>query len=453
VWLTTVLLLISWGALAFGSPYPWAYQPLFAGAVVIAVFGIWVGRRREGWPVGLIVALTIVALAIATQLFPFELGTLDAISPNARTILSEQNLLFSAGELQRHPISIAPSRTWLGLTAFLILSLLLIGAVRALTRAAASRLAAMIAMLGVVLATIGIVQRATFNGKIYGFWEMVQGGTPFGPYINRNHFAGWMLMAIPVVLGYFMARLSSSDSTGPGIRNTVIWLSTPQASRMVLSGFAIALMALSLVLTMSRSGMLCLVIAFALTFFFVARREDRPANRIVVFAFLIAISAAIVSWVGLDQVLLPFRQLDFAGLDQRPAIWRDAVRIARDFWMTGSGLNTFGITTLHYQTSVRHEHLREAHNDYLQIAAEGGLLVALPIAVAVVVFCLEIRKRLREDMGSIRWIRMGAITGLMAIACQSIVEFSLQMPGNAVLFTVVAALAVHDGRRVISDAT
>jgi len=46
---------------------------------------------------------------------------------------------------------------------------------------------------------------------------------------------------------------------------------------------------------------------------------------------------------------------------------------------------------------------------------------------------------------------MGAVIGLVAIALQSIAEFSLQMPGNAALFAVVAGLAIHDGRRLIRD--
>lgn len=64
------------------------------------------------------------------------------------------------------------------------------------------------------------------------------------------------------------------------------------------------------------------------------------------------------------------------------------------------------------------------------------------------VFGLEVRRRLREDVGSIWWIRMGAVTGLLTIAFQSIGEVSLQKPGNAALFAVIAGLAIHDGRRM-----
>ena len=92
--------------------------------------------------------------------------------------------------------------------------------------------------------------------------------------------------------------------------------------------------------------------------------------------------------------------------------------------------------------------MREAHNDYLQLAAEGGGLLGVPILLSAAVLIAGIRRRFRDDVGSIFWIRVGAITGLLAIAAQSLVEFSLQMPANAALFAVLCGIALHDGGRV-----
>jgi O-antigen ligase len=98
-----------------------------------------------------------------------------------------------------------------------------------------------------------------------------------------------------------------------------------------------------------------------------------------------------------------------------------------------------------YQTSSRALHFQEAHNDYLQIASEGGVLVGIPVIVALVVFVGDIRRRFREapKEGTTYWLRVGAAIGLISIALQSLVEFSLQMPGNAALFVVLAAIALH----------
>ena len=45
-----------------------------------------------------------------------------------------------------------------------------------------------------------------YNGKVYGFWTTQMGGSPFGPFVNKNHFAGWMLLALPLTLGSRVRR-------------------------------------------------------------------------------------------------------------------------------------------------------------------------------------------------------------------------------------------------------
>jgi len=266
--------------------------------------------------------------------------------------------------------------------------------------------------------------------------------------VNKNHFAGWMLMALPVALGYFLALVSRGmQGRQPGFRNFVLWFSSEQASRAVLTGFAILVMALSLVLTMSRSGIMACAAALLIAGTVAARRQSGASRRSLTVGYLVFLVIAVVSWVGLDQIVARFAEMDPTSINERPAIWADTIRIARDFWLTGTGLNTYGVSTLYYQTAVPGQHLAEAHSDYLQLAAEGGLLLGIPIVITIVALAWEVRRRFREDVGSIWWIRMGAVIGLVAIALQSIAEFSLQMPGNAALFAVVAGLAIHDGRR------
>ena len=50
----------------------------------------------------------------------------------------------------------------------------------------------------------GIIQHLISNNKIYWFRELTQGGVPFGPYVNRNHYAGFMEMLFPLVIGLFL---------------------------------------------------------------------------------------------------------------------------------------------------------------------------------------------------------------------------------------------------------
>ena len=448
LWVSGVLVTLAWGVGAFGSPYPWAYFPLLIASATLGVSGLWLGKEKSG-PVVLSAGFLLITLAVIAQMVPIPMGLLAVLSPHAEKILSQRSIQFSVDPPVYHSLSIDSSRSQLGLAFFVAFALLLLGTAWVLRRETANRLAGALVLLGVTIASIGIVQRATFNGKIYGFWENVQNGLVFGPFVNRNHFAGWMLMVIPVSLGYFLAMVSRGmDGRKSGFRNHLLWFSSEGANRAMLTGFAILVMALSLVLTLSRSGIIALSVAMLIAATIMARRQTSISRRGLTVGYLIFLAVTVVSWVGLDVIASRFAEVDIAAVNERPAIWADTVRIVKDFWLTGTGLNTYSVSSLFYQTSSPGLHIREAHNDYLQIVAEGGLLLGIPVAIAVVALVRVIRRRLREDVGSIWWIRMGAVTGLSAVALQSTVEFSLQMPGNAAMFAVVAGLAIHDGSRV-----
>jgi len=447
LWFVAVVLTLAWGIAAFGAPYRWAYVPLLIFSAALGLTGLWLGRKSSSPSVSLLVGLGSIGLASVAQMIPISRRWLATLSPQAEILLDQQNILYAVGQSPSHSLSIDPSRTQLGLTFFGAFTLLLLGTARVLRRETAKRLAGAVVILGVALASVGLIQNAMFNGKIYGFWELTQGGAVFGPFVNRNHFAGWMLMGIPVAFGYFLFKMSRGVRK-PGLRNLVLWFSTKDANQTVLAGFGILVMALSLVLTLSRSGILGFFVALLIVGAITVRRRSGISGRASTLAYLAFLVIAVISWVGVDKLASRFADVDLASVNERPAIWADTVRIAKDFWLTGSGLNTYGVTTLHYQTSMPGQHLAEAHSDYLQLAAEGGLLLGVPIVLTVLAFAWEVRRRFREDVGSIWWIRMGAVIGLLAIALQSIGEFSLQMPGNAAMLAVVAGLAIHDGRRL-----
>lgn len=176
-----------------------------------------------------------------------------------------------------------------------------------------------------------------------------------------------------MALGYFLAQVARGmEGRQPGFRNVILWFSTEQASRTLLAGFAIFVMALSLVLTLSRSGITALAAALLIAGTVMARHQTGTSRRALTVGYLFFLVVAVVSWTGLDQIAARFAEVDLADINQRPAIWADTIRIARDFWLTGTGLNTYGVSTLFYQTAIPGQHLREAHSDYLQLAAEAG---------------------------------------------------------------------------------
>ena len=149
---------------------------------------------------------------------------------------------------------------------------------------------------------------------------------------------------------------------------------------------------------------------------------------------------------GVDAVEQEFSSASWSDLEGRVGIWRDTVSIIRDFPLTGTGLNTYGVSMLGYQTDNPSVRWVEAHNDYLQLVAEGGILLVVPVGIAFFVLVREVRRRFREggDDAMTYWLRAGAVTGLLALSLQSLVDFSVQMPGNAVLFVTLWAIAIHE---------
>ena len=127
-------------------------------------------------------------------------------------------------------------------------------------------------------------------------------------------------------------------------------------------------------------------------------------------------------------------------------IWRQTLPIISDFPATGAGIGTYEQAMLVYQEGNRQFFFNQAHNQYLQLAAEGGLLVGVPALVATLVFVALVLSRIRRDRSGTFWIRVGAVAALTGVATQSLWETGLRMPANALLFGLVAAIAVHEPR-------
>ncbi|MEO8011685.1 MAG: O-antigen ligase family protein, partial [Dokdonella sp.] len=227
-------------------------------------------------------------------------------------------------------------------------------------------------------------------------------------------------------------------------RDRIIWASSAAASRMVLLAAAAAIMALSLVMTMSRSGIGAMTLAVAITTLVALTRQRTKARKTVAAGYLVVVVVAVFAWVGVDSISTRFSKADWSEVNGRLGPWSDALAIASRFPLGGTGLNTYGVATLFYQKHDLASHYREAHSDYLQLLAEGGALLIIPAIVCVGAFVALVRRRFKEeDSGSSYWLRVGAVTGIAAIALQETVEFSLQMPGNAVLFSVLCGIAIH----------
>ena len=466
--LAATWLLVVWGALAFGAVYPWAWRPLIAGAAVVGGAALIVARRRGAGADdrALLAALAAVSIAVCLQLIPLPRAVRAAVSPATEALLLEQDLEYAlavqgAGTFQdavaapldapARPLTIDAAATRRGLVMLVALVALLAGLTRLLNVTGARRLVTALVVFGAVLALFAIVQRAVLGDhayrgmKIYGFWQPRHLlSTPFGPFVNKNHFAGWMLMGVPLSMGLALGwGQRAAAHGGRGWRNSLLRLSSGEAGRVQLSALALLVMAVSLLMTRSRSGLAGLAVATAVGAAVVSRRWGNRRAGLWLAGGLVLLFVLAFAWAGTGVVT---RIADSGGsLELRRNIWSDSLATLRAFPITGTGLDTFGKAMLSYQSSTRQLHFQEAHNDYLQIAVEGGLLLGVPAAIAMIALVAAIRRRFGagEDDGMTWWLRVGAATGLLAIALQSAVEFSLQLPGNAVMFVVLAAIALH----------
>jgi O-antigen ligase len=438
---------IGWGALAFGAVYPWAYWPLGVGCVVCGVIALLATSATTvgGTSRALNAAFVVVAAAIGLQLVPVPVRVLSAVSPGAPALLSQLNPAFAAGLQPAHAASVWPRDTSIALILYASFALLCAGLVPLFSLTGARRFVECLTGFGAVLAIIGFVQKSISSRHLYGFWELEPGRLPFGPFVNRNHFAGWMVMALPLTLGLLVAGI---DQGMRGVKrdwhHRVLWFASPEANRLILAAAAAVLMALSLVMTMSRSGMTALALSMLVTGWFVAQRVRSRSRRIAAAICLVLLATTVIVWSGPDVIASRFAAADWGEFNNRRGAWLDALSVARAFPLAGTGLNTYWAAALFYQRHDMSYFFGQAHNDYLQLVAEGGLLVTVPVIVCVCVFLHDVRRSLQSSRGETSWwLRAGAVASLIAIGFQESVDFSLQMPGNAALFAAVCAVALH----------
>lgn len=456
----TLVLVLAWGGLAFGAEFTWAYGPLLVLAAVAGWLGLLARREAAPRPAhrGLALALGLVMAAAIAQVVPLPARAVAALSP-ARDAAEYERLFAEAAmrELDEpaagrsttgpRPLSIAPARTWLGLAFLAALGLLLLGTAHGLAVTGAVGLARAIVILGAGGAFLQIVQNASASSVVYGIFEPRQFGYTSAPFVNRNHTAGWLVMALSLALGHLGGGVARAmRGVRPTWRDRLVWFSTPDASETVLTAFAIGVIGIAIVSTESRSGVLCLLLAVLLFVWWSVLRQRARSRRAVLATHLGFVLIAAAALGGADAVGRRFAaEGAWESLGGRLHIWQDTLRIVRDFPLTGTGLNTFGIAMLHYQTGDRAQLYIESHNDYLQLAAEGGWLLGVPAAIFLLTLVREIRRRFRagEDDTRTYWLRAGAVIGLAVMAFQSVWDFTLQMPGAAALFVVLAAIAVH----------
>jgi O-antigen ligase len=277
---------------------------------------------------------------------------------------------------------------------------------------------------GFLVAIFGILQHLTFNGKLYWFREMHYGGIPFGPYVNRNHFAGFVELVIPVslvplMLGKVRRERWFAVSIFALLPIGALFLS---ASRGGILSFAAEIGVLGLLLVLRRAG----------------GRHVLAGGLVLLLAFLL------VSWLGVRQILERFSSMQSleVTVGKRATMRQDAWHIFRDHPWTGTGLGTLPLVFPAYESLYDGKIVNHAHNDYLEMLADTGLAGALGCAWFLgVLFFVSLKQLLVTDSSFAAALHLSGLVACCGFLVHSLVDFNLHMPGNALLFFLMALLS------------
>jgi O-antigen ligase len=278
--------------------------------------------------------------------------------------------------------------------------------------------------LGFFVSIFGILQHFTFNGQLYWFRVMRYGGNPFGPYVNRNHFAGFAELLIPVAL-------------------VPLFLGKVRRERLFLVVLFAIVPIVALLLSASRGGIVSLAVEMVILFLLLLMRRVRSRHMLVGgMAVLCAVLA--VSWIGVHQVLQRFA--DYQSLEvsvgKRASMRVDTWHIFLDHPVMGTGLGTLQMVFPPYDTLYDGKIVNHSHNDYLEALAETGVLGGLCCAWFLGVLLLESLRGLAELGNSFgASLNLSGLVGCSGLLVHSLVDFNLHIPANAMLFVVAAFLA------------
>jgi O-antigen ligase len=335
------------------------------------------------------------------------------------------------------------------LAIFFMLAAFLIATNFFATRERVSLLVNVLVVYGMALAVFALIQSFTFEGKIY--WVRPTPFQAFGPFPNRNHYAGYMEMLAPLPFALIAARAVRRQS----------WL---------FYGFAGVVMATSVFVSLSRGGMMSVVAGIAFVAMLSSRVKPRRAPRQVRDAVLVPkpserafaivkrvggaamIAAAIVVgvfWIGAEGLInraadsidsIKVEDNTPGALFSRQEIWKDTWKMVRAHPITGSGLGAYNSVFPNY---ARHDGMYKvdyAHNDYLQMLSDGGIVGGLLVLVFIALLGSSVWRATRADDPLEAGLALGSGAGLFALLVHSAFDFNLQIPSNALLFVFLSAM-------------
>jgi O-antigen ligase len=333
-------------------------------------------------------------------------------------------------------ISLAPFdtlETSLHLVALIIFFFVTLASLNSASRL--RRLATVLIVFGFLYAFYAILQSVLSPTKIYGIY----GGdymTPFGSFVNRHNFAAMMEMLIGIPLG-------------------LLFVGAVRRDKLLLYIVAVTLMTSALLLSSSRGGLISLI--SEIIFIFILTTEAKGGRKLLlrgVLSILLVVAAVGGAiFVGGDTSLTRFAKTAGTGdiSSSRTHIWQVTLKVIGDHLPFGTGLGAFGQAYTQHDTLSGQDLVEQAHNDYLQVLSDAGIVGAIIGAAFLFWFFKNGFRNIRRENVFRRGIAVGAFAGCFAVLVHSIFDFVLHITAISVMFLTLLAMLEAAGHRYEDD--
>lgn len=443
--------------LAFGTVHDWSSSVM--EIIVFIVFGAWSVKSglRFGagmsWP--LLALLTAGLTLPLLQIVPLPAGIVRLVSPSLVDLYTQVGAPGQEGWMPLSMNTRATIEEWFRITAYVLIFIVV--ASHYTTTGQVKKLCRTIVAVGAFLTVFAALQFATWNGKLYWVFpvreELAAAGHRFwGPYINRNHFAGYLAMVVPIAYALFLHRIAvkqqASSRQSQGFTQQLLIL-TSSVSLTVMGLSSIAMIA-AIFGSFSRGGIVAFTAGTAcFSLMVLSRRSTRSvAGAFAPIAAILLVSIMALLWPRVEH---RFEAITDVERIKRFDIWKDAGGILYDFPILGTGLGTFRFAYPRYQTENTALQFDHAENDYLELATElgsAGVLLALGTAAAYLGAVYPAWRQRKNRF--VLLLTAGGIASCCALAVHGAVDFNFRIPANALLFSIIAGITIATARNVRS---
>lgn len=307
-----------------------------------------------------------------------------------------------------------------------------------------NRLMLVIIASGVFQALFGLFQMTRSQPSLLFYPKTHNMDSVTGTFVNRNHFSGYLELVIPIAIAVIFSRIDLLSMPAMKWRRRLAALASRGAALNVVLTIGFLFMALGILKSNSRSGIVLLALTFllfaeliVLTF---GRMKLRRSWLLRVLKIGIVLVTLIALYSGVESMIGRF-SIDSLLQDGRPRYWTTIMRVVKDFPLFGTGLGTFALSYEAYETLGLQGMFDHAHNDYLEYLSElgiagFGILFAGIFFIFIDSFLVWFKRRNVEAKS----LAMGGLVSIAVILLHSLTDFNLHIPATMFLFAVVLGM-------------